>query len=252
MPAVKLSPPPLSGQLSPGSSQTVAWGDAGDSSVPLSPNRVQTGRSQDVPEEGSLFHVSLVPWDFCLCARRVLLSSFRRLGYCCRRHWMISVTRFWVTRSGMHIVNQFRGRMPLCHCRCIRCHLDSLIGQISLRFRLCWLWDLLSSGGGVLCPRSYGYGRQPAAGDGDLTFLDGNPALACSSIIHGSWNSLVRRSQLACCTIRHRFGWISLERNRRWQLPSTCNGTRALYCPFFRCCRSSPRHCTTCHPKLWS
>ena len=43
MPVVKLSSPPLSGQLSPVSSQTVAWGDAGDSSVPLSPNRVQAG-----------------------------------------------------------------------------------------------------------------------------------------------------------------------------------------------------------------
>ena len=54
---VKLSSPPMSGQLSPASPQTVAWEDLGDSSVPLSPNRVQTGRSQDVPDEGSLFHV---------------------------------------------------------------------------------------------------------------------------------------------------------------------------------------------------
>ena len=34
--------------------------DLGDSSVPLSPNRVQAGRSQEVPEDGSLFNVSPV------------------------------------------------------------------------------------------------------------------------------------------------------------------------------------------------
>ena len=60
VPAVELSSPPLSGQSSPVSSQMMAWGDAGDSSVPLSPNRVQAGRSQDVPDEGSLFHISPV------------------------------------------------------------------------------------------------------------------------------------------------------------------------------------------------
>ena len=46
------------------SSQTLAWGDTGDSSVPLSPNRVQAGRSQDILEEGSLFHVSPVSLGF--------------------------------------------------------------------------------------------------------------------------------------------------------------------------------------------
>ena len=46
---------PSSGQSATPSSQTLAWWEAGDSSVPLSPNRVQAGRSHDVPEEGSLF-----------------------------------------------------------------------------------------------------------------------------------------------------------------------------------------------------
>ena len=43
--AVKLSSPPLSRQLPHASPQMVAWEDLGDSSVPLSPNRVQAGRS---------------------------------------------------------------------------------------------------------------------------------------------------------------------------------------------------------------
>ena len=65
--AVKLSSPPLSGQLSPASPQMVAWEDLGDSSVPLSPNRVQAGRPQDVAEEGSLFHMSPVSQRFLMC-----------------------------------------------------------------------------------------------------------------------------------------------------------------------------------------
>ena len=64
--AVKLSSPPLSGQLSPASPQTVAWEEMGDSSVPLSPNRVQAGHAQDVPEEGSLFHMLPVSPGFLM------------------------------------------------------------------------------------------------------------------------------------------------------------------------------------------
>ena len=64
--SVHLSSPPMSGQLSPASPETVAWEDLGDSLVPLSPNRVQAGRSQDVPDEGSLFHVSPVSPGFLL------------------------------------------------------------------------------------------------------------------------------------------------------------------------------------------
>ena len=52
-----LSSSTSSGQSATTSSQTMAWGDASDSSVPLSPNRVQAGHSQDLPDEGSLFHV---------------------------------------------------------------------------------------------------------------------------------------------------------------------------------------------------
>ena len=47
--SVQLSSPPMSGQLSPASPQTVAWEDLGDSSVPLSPQSCPggaiTGRS---------------------------------------------------------------------------------------------------------------------------------------------------------------------------------------------------------------
>ena len=48
---------PLSGQSS---SPTLPWGAADDSSPHFSPNRVQAGHSQDVPDEGSLFNVSLL------------------------------------------------------------------------------------------------------------------------------------------------------------------------------------------------
>ena len=61
--------PPPSSSLPPSGqsstpSQLIAWGEAGDSSVPLSPNHVQVGCSQDVPEEGNLFHVSPVSPEF--------------------------------------------------------------------------------------------------------------------------------------------------------------------------------------------
>ena len=77
--SVKLSSPPLSGQLSPASPQTIAWEDLGDWLVPLSPNRVQAGRSEDVPDEGSLFRVSPVSRGFLRGPRQAPLGSIRRL-----------------------------------------------------------------------------------------------------------------------------------------------------------------------------
>ena len=63
---IQLSSPPLSGQLSAGSPQTIAFEDLRDSSVPLSPNRVQAGRSQEVPEDDSLFNMSPVSTGFLM------------------------------------------------------------------------------------------------------------------------------------------------------------------------------------------
>ena len=62
---IHLSSPPMSGQLSPGSPRKVAFEELGDSSVPLSPNRVQVGRSQEVPEDG-VFNVSPVSPGFLM------------------------------------------------------------------------------------------------------------------------------------------------------------------------------------------
>ena len=73
MPVVEFPQLPLSeptalpsspGWSSSSSSQTLAWGEADDSSAPLSPNRVQVGRSQDVPDGGSLFNVSPISPGF--------------------------------------------------------------------------------------------------------------------------------------------------------------------------------------------
>ena len=46
------------GQSDPGSPQTIAFEELGDSSVPLSPNCVKAGRSQEMLADGSLFGVS--------------------------------------------------------------------------------------------------------------------------------------------------------------------------------------------------
>ena len=63
---IQLSSPPMSGQLSPASPRTVAFEDLGDSSVPLSPNRVRAGQSQEATEDGSLFNLSLLSPGFCM------------------------------------------------------------------------------------------------------------------------------------------------------------------------------------------
>ena len=55
---VRLSSPPLSEHLSPRSPAMIAFEDLEDSSTPLSPNRVQTGRSQNMPADGNIFGVS--------------------------------------------------------------------------------------------------------------------------------------------------------------------------------------------------
>ena len=49
---------PSFGLSSSSPSPTLPWGAAEDSSLPFSPNRVQAGHSQDVPDEGGLFNVS--------------------------------------------------------------------------------------------------------------------------------------------------------------------------------------------------
>ena len=55
---MQFSAPTMLGQPDPGSPQTIAFEELGDSSVPLSPNCVQAGRSQEMPADRSLFGVS--------------------------------------------------------------------------------------------------------------------------------------------------------------------------------------------------
>ena len=74
METIQLSSPLRSGQLSPESPQTIAFEDMGDSSVPLSPNRVQVGRSQEarlpLPLSLDSFSDPFLgsPIDFAQCA----------------------------------------------------------------------------------------------------------------------------------------------------------------------------------------
>ena len=101
---IQLSSPPMSGQLSPGSPRTIAFEDLGDSSVPLSPNRVQVGRSQEVPEDGSLFNVSPVSPGF-----------FMRPSGAAGQHPEAGflLPSALVTRLLLLNVHRFRGRIPL-------------------------------------------------------------------------------------------------------------------------------------------
>ena len=134
------------------------------------------------------------------------------------------------------LIQSFRGRIPQCHCRCMPGHLDPLICRRSRRFRLCWLrgpplvrrWGPLPS-----IWRTARCWRRACrvVRTGSRSTLDshsrmGIQRLACSFITRGSWSSSEHRSRLDCCTVHQRFGWTSLAKNKRWQPPSTYNGTR--------------------------
>ena len=66
METIQRATPPDSVQMSPDLPQTVAFDDMADSSMPLSPNCVQVGKSQDVPEKGTVFDVSPVTPGFLM------------------------------------------------------------------------------------------------------------------------------------------------------------------------------------------
>ena len=100
---VQPSTPLDSGWMSPDSPQTVTFDDMADSSVPLSPNRVQVGKSQDVSEEGSLFHVSPVMPGFLMQPSG---AAVQQPGRVCRylRHWMPLLTLYLEIRLLLHNV----------------------------------------------------------------------------------------------------------------------------------------------------
>ena len=245
--AVKRSSPPLSGQLSPASPQTVAWEEMGDSSVPLSPNRVQAGHSQDVPEEGSLFHVSPVSPGF-LMRPSGAAEQFPQAGVLLPTtldDFSDSILGDPITYAQCEQILGSDAHMTL-PVYTLPSGLAYMPGQSSVQTVLvsaissrpevgssAFAPPMDTEGSPLLatglpgCPYRFTSYSGPA-------FSDVNPAFGCNSIIRGSWSSSVRRSRLACCTVRRRFGWISLERNRRWQLQSTCNGMRALCYPIFR------------------
>ena len=97
VPAVYSSSSPLSGQLTPATSQTLAWGDAGDSLVPLSPIMFRRDTPRTFRRRAVCFMCRRFRREFCF-GHQGMLSSFRQVGYCCRRCWTISVTRSLVTR----------------------------------------------------------------------------------------------------------------------------------------------------------
>ena len=104
--------------------------------VPLSPNHIQGGCSQDVPEEGSLFHVS--PGFLTRPSRDA--PQFPPEGV--------------LLPSAMDDFSDSELGAPIMYAQCelipgsvtpmslpvFLCRLDSLLGRTNLRFRLCWLW----------------------------------------------------------------------------------------------------------------
>ena len=165
VPAVGSFSTPSSGRLSAPSSQTLAWGDAGDSSVPLSPNRVQVGRSQDVPDEGSLFHVSPISPGF----------RFRPL-----RETQPFPLEGVLLPSTIDDFSDSDLGAPITYAQCelipgsdtpLSLPVFSVPSGLASRPDQSSVQTVLAMGtssrGGFLCHRSFhGCGRQPVAGDG--------------------------------------------------------------------------------------
>ena len=97
VPAVDSISPPLSGQSSTASSQTLAWGMRVTRRCPCPPIVFRRGTPRTFRSRAVCFMYCRFRRDFCL-GHQGMLSSFRWMGYCCRRRWTISVTRTLVPR----------------------------------------------------------------------------------------------------------------------------------------------------------
>ena len=242
-----------SGQSATPSSQTLAWGDAGDSSAPLSPNRVQAGRSQDVLEEGSLFHVSPVLPGFLTRPSRTA-PQFPLEGV--------------LLPSTMDDFSDSDLGAPLAYAQCelipgsdapMSLPVFSVPSGFSARPDQSSIQTVLALGTSSHPDRGSSAVAPPMDMEDNPLLETGLPGVrldswrtadnsskmeirhfAYSFITHGSWSLLVRRGRLASCTVPQRFGLISSGKNKRWPLPSTSTKTRALCCPIFRYCRSLP------------
>ena len=110
---VHFSAPTMLGQPDPGSPQTIAFEELRDSSVPLSPNCVQAGRSQEIPADGSLFGVSPNTPGFVMRpagATQPLPLAFDYVS-----------DPFFGKPIAFAQCTEVPGWMALLHCRCIRC-----------------------------------------------------------------------------------------------------------------------------------
>ena len=247
-PDVELTSSPSSGQSSSISSQTLAWEDAGDSSVPLSPNRVQEGLSQDVPDEGSLFNVSPISPGFLFRpsgANQQLMSDGLLLPTMLD-DFNVSVLGAPITYARCEPIP---GSDSHFLCRCTPCRRDPLLCRASRGFRLCWLRGpppmdvedgLLLETGLPGCPyRFTEYSGQP--------FLDGNPAFGLQ-LHHPRFLEFVRAPESARLLCWSPTFWVD-ELGRDPAMAATVNLQRdaGIMLSKFKYCHSSPRRYTVCH-----
>ena len=250
-------PLPLSGWSSSSSSPTLPWGTAEDSSPPFSPNRVQAGRSQDVPDEGSLFNVSpLSPG---------LLFQPTRGGQSPPAEGILLPTT----------LDDFDDSVlgdPITYARCE--HFPGSESPLSLPV-YAWPYDsaclldptvlqtvltsgtssVPATGTSTAAPSlDLGAGRllesglpgcpYRFSGSGGLPFSNGNPAYGLQ--LHHLWSLSEHQSRPAYSTVRRRSGSISWAKIKHWQRPSPSSGMRASCCQIFRYCLSSLRRYTEC------
>ena len=257
------------GHPDPGSPQTIAFEELGDSSVPLSPNCVQVGRSQEMPADGSLFGVSPDTPGFVMrpagTTQRLpgaVLPLLLAFDYVSDPFFEAPIAFAQCTEvlgsDGPMILPVYM--MPT--------GASLMMGQSSILTVLVsphpvqWSTDTDQSDDATREGPFEAVASPMDTEDSPLvtTGLPGcpyrmtsyaGPALADMnpSIIRGSWSSSVHQSRLGCCTTRHRFGWIGWAKSVPWQRRSTYRGTLTLCYRIFRFCHSLLRRCIGCRQR---
>ena len=260
--ATGLPSSPLSGRSSSSSSQTLAWGEVDDSSLPFSPNRVQAGRSQDVPDEGSLFNVSPLSPGFVFRPSRgdqpppaegVLLPTT------------------------LDDINDSVLGDPITYARC-----DQFPGSESPLSLPVYAWPsgsaylleqtllqtVLASGASsqpeegtsaVAPPMHLGDGRLLETGlpgypyrfseSGEQPFWDGSPAYGLQ-LHHPRFLEFVGAPESARLLDCSPTFWVD-QLGKEQAMAAAVNLQRDAGIMFFKYCHSSPRRCTGCRSKLW-
>ena len=218
--------------------------DLGDSSVPLSPNRVQAGRSQEMPADGSQFGVSPdtpgfvmqpagaapqlpgavspMPLDFDGFSDPIAFTQCTTIPgseapMTLPVYTMPPHTAFMTGQSAVPTVLASGVSPRTVPWSIDRDRIDDIIreGPFDAVASPMDMEDSPLITTGLLgCPYRITSYNGPALSDMNSGVYYG---LVYNSTTRGSWNSSEHQSQPDCCITHHRFAWIVWERSVPWQ-----------------------------------